>query len=615
MLLPAAPAGAAALWLAPVDVSVPGQAGQNASGGRVAVDAQGNAVAVWYRYNGTNFIVQGAVRPAGGVWRAPVDLSVANGDAVGPQVAVDSQGNAVAVWQRSNGANYIVQGAVRPAASGVWQAPVDLSIPGGDATDSQVAVDAAGNAVAVWMRFNSTKYIVQSAVRLAASGVWQAPVDLSAANLSASGPQVSVDPQGNAVAVWMRDNGANYVVQGAVRPASSGLWQAPVDLSAGGGSDPEVAIDSQGNAVAVWERSNGANYIVQAAVRPAAGAVWQTPVDLSVAGANAVVWQVAVDPAGNAVTVWTRNDGTNSVVQGAVRPATSGLWQAPVDLSAAGQTAGSPQLAVDPAGNAVAVWQRLDSSANYIMQAAGYDAAGPLLQGLSAPATGTAGQPLSLSVAPLDVWSALGATSWSFGDGGAANATSVTHAYAAPGSYQVTVTSADVLANTTTATRTITITPGPGPGIGPAPGPTSASATPLAVAAVAGLRLAPAAFRAARSGPSATTAAVQTATQVSYTVNVPADARFTVQRAASGRSVTGRCTKPTRGNRTRKRCTRFLGVPGSFTRTRPAGADRFTFTGRLTGHALKPGRYLLVATPTANGRTGTPSSASFRIVK
>jgi PKD repeat protein len=199
-----------------------------------------------------------------------------------------------------------------------------------------------------------------------------------------------------------------------------------------------------------------------------------------------------------------------------------------------------------------------------------------------------------LSVAPLDVWSALGDTSWSFGDGAKASDTKVTHTYAAPGSYNVTATSADLLANTTTQTRTITIRRG--------------------VAAVTGLRLAPAKFRAARSGPSITTAAIRTATRVSYMLNIAAGTRFTVQRAATGRAVSGRCVKPTRRNHAHKRCTRFVVLRGSFTRTRPAGADRFKFTGRLTGHALKPGRYRLVATPTAARHSGKPARAGFRIL-
>jgi hypothetical protein len=200
MLVVAASAGAAPSWLAPGDLSV---AGQDAYDQQVAVDSQGNAVAVWDRYNATNTIVQGAVRPAGGIWQAPVDLSVAGQNADSPQVAFDSQGNAVAVWRRFNGTNYIVQGAVRPAASGVWQAPVDLSAAGQDANVPHVAVDSQGNAIAVWQRSNAADIIVQGAVR-PAGGVWQAPVDLSVAGQGAYSPQVAFDSQGNAIAVWHR---------------------------------------------------------------------------------------------------------------------------------------------------------------------------------------------------------------------------------------------------------------------------------------------------------------------------------------------------------------------------------------------------------------------------
>jgi hypothetical protein len=43
------------------------------------------------------------------------DLSAAGQDAGFPEVTVDEQGNAIAVWSRSNGTNYIVQAAVRAA--------------------------------------------------------------------------------------------------------------------------------------------------------------------------------------------------------------------------------------------------------------------------------------------------------------------------------------------------------------------------------------------------------------------------------------------------------------------------------------------------------------------
>jgi len=59
--------------------------------------------------------------PAGAVWRAPVDLSAAGQNANDVRVSIGAQGDAVAVWDRFNGANYIVQSAVR-APDGKWQA-------------------------------------------------------------------------------------------------------------------------------------------------------------------------------------------------------------------------------------------------------------------------------------------------------------------------------------------------------------------------------------------------------------------------------------------------------------------------------------------------------------
>jgi hypothetical protein len=50
-------------------------------------------------------------------------------------------------------------------------------------------------------------------------------------------------------------------------------------------------------------------------------------------------------------------------------------------------------------------------------------------------------------------------------------------------------------------------------------------------------------------------------------------------------------------------------LAGSFRWTAKAGIDRFSFSGRLAGVALRPGRYLLIATPS----TGTSSKKAFQI--
>lgn len=145
---------------------------------------------------------------------------------------------------------------------------------------------------------------------------------------------------------------------------------------------------------------------------------------------------------------------------------------------------------------------------------------------------------------------------------------------------------------------------------------TTASSTqppPPPDVALTGLNISPSKFRSAKSGASVSTSAIRkfVGARVSYTLSDAASVRFSVERASEGRRVDGRCVNATRFNRSRLHCTRYVRVSGSFTRNRGAGTDRFTFSGRIGGRALKPGRYRLLATSGA-GRT---VRATFRVVK
>lgn len=154
--------------------------------------------------------------------------------------------------------------------------------------------------------------------------------------------------------------------------------------------------------------------------------------------------------------------------------------------------------------------------------------------------------------------------------------------------------------------------PSSGPGTNTGQQPTAQRAATSAMGIV------PSAFFAARSGPSAQGAAARrrtrkTGARVRYTLNIAARVRFTVERPVRGRLVGRRCLSERKSNRKRRRCTRYVRVRGSFTLQGKAGRNSFHLTGRLNGKRLARGRYRLVATPTANGRTGTPTRASFRI--
>lgn len=134
------------------------------------------------------------------------------------------------------------------------------------------------------------------------------------------------------------------------------------------------------------------------------------------------------------------------------------------------------------------------------------------------------------------------------------------------------------------------------------------------------LSMVPSRFAAARSGGSTRTVRPRGfGTRVSYRSDMRASVRFTVQRVRSGRRRgTGRdarCVAPTRRNRTARRCTRYVPVTGSFTRTARSGGNRFVFTGRLGGRRLARGPYRLLAMPTANGASGRSLARGFRITR
>lgn len=213
---------------------------------------------------------------------------------------------------------------------------------------------------AVWDQETGGQSEVQSSVHPVGGG-WQTPVVLSVAGEASEPPVVTVDPQGDATAVWV--DAGHDIVKAAVRPAG-GAWSVPVNVSAEGtnylqhDSDPHVVVDAHGNASTVWELYHATHETdaVQAAVRPAGGA-WEAPVDLDSGELSVVNPRLAVDPQGDVTAVWSslNSIAANSVTRAALRPA-GGAWQPKVDISDSSEAGNEPQVVVDPQADATAAW-------------------------------------------------------------------------------------------------------------------------------------------------------------------------------------------------------------------------------------------------------------------
>lgn len=468
-------------WQAPVDISeasgaavlVPGE--RDADYPRIAVDGDGDVTVVWERNTGADeTVIQAASRPAGGSWQAPVDVSEPSitASAEEPWVASDEHGDVTAVWEREG----VVQSALRPAGEG-WEASVDVSEPGVQALTPQAAVDAEGDATAVWMIQVEGRLLPRTAYR-PADGDWGAPTDIADGE-EGGDPQIALDAHGDTLVVWTDNGGGGAALRGAYRPAG-GEWQAPVAISAGGEEVqfPRLALDAQGDALVAWggdTNAAGGYERVKVAYRPAGGG-WEAATALSENGGNASPGAVAFDQQGNAVVIWQRQSGSEDSIQAAYRPA-GGAWEAPASLSESGTSSFDPAVVLDAEGeataaqgDATAVWTTSSGGCGELpkgecahpvvetVEAAGYDAEGAPAKDLTAPATGVVGTPVALSASSNDVWSPeLG-----FGDGTSVAAVSATHIYTRPGDYTITFSGTEVLGYRGTTRRTIEIEPAPG---------------------------------------------------------------------------------------------------------------------------------------------------------
>ena len=363
LLLAPVTAGAAPTWLSPETLSRP-----SALNAQVAMDQEGNAVAVWTRQTGFGYTIEAAGRPAGGPWSQAQDIANDVALALAPQVALDAHGNAVAVWRQDftlNGSGSTVHAAIRDRRGNWSPAPHNLGSADGF-TRPELAVNPDGHAVAVWedMARNTAPGALPG-IRVASrppNGAWT-----TAPNLSTTGwsPDVALDSYGNAVAVWGDAAGikvASRTASGAWSPASPLADSGPPSTCTGpsGSRFPcpvRVALNPQGDAIAVWAYDGG----IRVANRPVSGTWSVASAPLATLGSSTCAAQgvsgsrfpcgmrVAVNEHGDAVVVWAEGATTNAMK---VASRVNGAWS----TQSFGANAEDPHVALNSRGDATAVW-------------------------------------------------------------------------------------------------------------------------------------------------------------------------------------------------------------------------------------------------------------------
>jgi len=170
---------------------------------QIAIDGSGNAIVVWQQFDNTRYSYSvGTNRyTAGSGWGAATVFETSSG--VPPAIAMDANGNAIAVWQGSGGIR-----TNRYTAGSGWGAATLISTGGGS---PQIAMDANGNGIAVWSQYDGTRHNIWANRYTAASG-WGAAELIEINNVGdvRDPPQITIDGMGNAIAVWSRYDGTTY---------------------------------------------------------------------------------------------------------------------------------------------------------------------------------------------------------------------------------------------------------------------------------------------------------------------------------------------------------------------------------------------------------------------
>lgn len=286
-----------------------------------------------------------------------------------------------------------VLGAPAPAvAQQGWISTVQqLSFAGHDAAGAHVALDPAGNGIAVWSESDGVTVSVWAAFSSLPTGDWRIPERLSPAAQNAYAPRVGVDGQGNVLVVWVREAGGVYYLQGLRGSTTAAGWSTPIDIATigTGGIGPDLAVTPGGNAVVVWTAVTSTSPVaisVHAARFVTATGAWTSATQISSLGDNAYLARVAVAPGGDAVAVWSKEDSsTTELVQAARFDAASATWQTPATVSASASYAEEAVVAMDASGDAVVAWLRTSN-----VEVARYEASAATWSPASIRSTGVA---------------------------------------------------------------------------------------------------------------------------------------------------------------------------------------------------------------------------------
>jgi hypothetical protein len=318
----------------------------------------GRAMVVWHETEGSHHDVWARPMAADGSWGSAEVIDTQDRNVSAVRVALDAQGRAVAVWNQLEPVGSWSVWANRHVPGSGWGAATRVAPAGMTDTLPRLAVAANGDAFVVWERAGAGVWVNRSP----GGAAWGTPTQLVDKQTAVVNTQARVlaDAQGRATVVWSRvaPIGGRSTAQVWAR-RFDGAWAAEAAVAAEVtgtvAAEPRLAINEDGVLAVTWATIDGAVWVNQA--EP--GQAWRlaTPVRPPGGGSVTAVPDVAIDLARRVTLVWAARNlvtGRDEVLWDRALPGHGFSGGTPLQSGSA--PGAEPRLASNTAGAVQVVW-------------------------------------------------------------------------------------------------------------------------------------------------------------------------------------------------------------------------------------------------------------------
>ena len=252
-------------WESPVTI---GQAEDLLTVPAVGIDKAGSGIASWLDRPPEGSIDLVASRFTDGVgWSATEAVESLDGAASAFAIALNAAGNGLATWWQSDGDGHGLYSSRFDPVSG-WSAAEEIGPSDGNPGRLALALAPDDNAIVVWEQDTEESQEIYAAHRQP-DGAWGDPQRLDSLEGFASEPVVAIDADGDAVAVWLQYDGRTDSVYAAQFNPQTG-WGPQLILETVSGPpsrwfearSPAVGVNPNGDALVVWTQFDGENYSI-----------------------------------------------------------------------------------------------------------------------------------------------------------------------------------------------------------------------------------------------------------------------------------------------------------------------------------------------------------------